>query len=30
LFLVGMLATIRDVLEFEVPSTDDAENYGKF
>lgn len=28
-FLVGLLATIQEVLEFEVPSTDDAEKYGK-
>ena len=30
LFLVGLLETTQDVLEFEVPSTDDAENYSKF
>ena len=29
-FLVGLLATVQDILDFEVPSTDDAENYGKF
>ena len=29
-FLVGLLATVQDILDFEVPSTDDAENYSKF
>lgn len=30
LCLVGLLATTQDILELEVPSTDDAENFGKF